>query len=136
MGANHPQVAVTLSNSASVMQGQGELDAAKAMYQRTLSIEEAALGSNHPEVAATLSNFATLLHQQGECAEAKALMKRARAIHEATRGKARPRTAATKANVLQIDREKECGVCGVHDVKLQLCGKCKLKYFCSADCQV
>ena len=63
-------------------------------------------------------------------------MKRARAIDEATRGKAHPHSANTKAGVRQIDREKACSVCGVRDVKLQKCGKCLLKYYCSADCQV
>ncbi len=63
-------------------------------------------------------------------------MKRARAIDVATRGKAHPHTANTKAIIRQIDHEKACSVCGVLDVKLQLCGKCKLKYYCSADCQV
>jgi hypothetical protein len=106
------------------------------MYQRALSIQEAALGPNHPNVAAALNNLADLLRQQGEHAEAKALMRRARAIHEATRGKAHPHTAATKAGVRRIDNEKACSVCGVRDVKLQLCGKCNLKYYCSADCQV
>ena len=106
------------------------------MYQRALSITEATLGPNHPSVAPTLRNLADLLRQQGEHAEAKALMKRARGIDEATRGKAHPRSAATKAGVRQIDREKACSVCGVRDVKLQLCGKCNLKYYCSADCQV
>ncbi len=101
-----------------------------------MSIQEAALGPYHPSVAATLTNLADLLRQQGEHAEAKALMKRARAISEATRGKAHPDTANTKAGVRQIDREKACSVCGLCDVKLQLCGKCKLKYYCSAECQV
>ena len=66
-----------------VMQGQGKLDEAKAMYRRALSIKEAALGPNHTSVAPTLHCLADLLRQQGEHAEAKALMKRARAIDEA-----------------------------------------------------
>jgi hypothetical protein len=47
-----------------VMQDKWELDAAKAMYQRALSIQEAALGPDHPSVAATLYNLAHLLRQQ------------------------------------------------------------------------
>jgi tetratricopeptide (TPR) repeat protein len=136
LDANHPELATALSNLAMVMQDQGELDAAKAMYQRALSIKEAALGPNHPSVAPTLHNLATLLHQRGEHAEAKALMKRARAINEVMRGKSHPHTAKTKAGVRHINRKKACSVCGVRDVKLQLCGKCNLKYYCSADCQV
>ncbi len=34
MGASYPEVAVSLNNLAMVMQDQGELDAAKVMYQR------------------------------------------------------------------------------------------------------
>ncbi len=66
MGANHPDVAATLSNLAVAMQGQGELDAAKVMYQRALSILEATLGPNHPDAAATLGNLGVLLNQQGK----------------------------------------------------------------------
>ena len=106
------------------------------MHQRACSILETALGPNHPDVAMTLNHIAHVLHRQGEHAEAKALLRRARVIHEATRGKAHPNVVATKADVRRIDREKTCGVCQVHHVKLQLCGKCKLKYYCSAECQV
>jgi hypothetical protein len=54
---------------------------------------------------------------------------------EATRGKAHPHTATVKANIRRIDRVKACNVCGIRDVKLQLCSKCTLKYYCSAKCQ-
>jgi hypothetical protein len=115
--SNHPIVAATLFNLV-------------------LYITEAALGPNHPTVALGLNNLADLMRQKGEHAEAKALLRRARTIHEATRGKAYPHTATVKANIRRIDRVKACNVCGIRDVKLQLCSKCTLKYYCSAKFQV
>ncbi len=42
LGPTYPDLASTLHDLAFVMQGQGELDAARALYQRALSIKEAA----------------------------------------------------------------------------------------------
>ncbi len=136
MGPNHPIVGTTLFNLAYVLQGQEEIDAAQAMNQRALSITEAAMGPNHPSVAIGLNNLADLMRQKGEHAEAKALLRQAHTIHEATRGKAHPHTATVQVNIRRIDRVKACNVCGIRDVKLQLCSKCTLKYYCSAKCQV
>jgi tetratricopeptide (TPR) repeat protein len=126
LGSNHPIVAANLFNLAYMLQGQEKIDAAQAMNQRALSITEAVMGPNHPSVAIGLNNLADLMCQIGEHAKAKALLRRAHTIHEATRGKALPHTATVKANIRHIDRVKACNVCGIRDVKLQLCSKCTL----------
>ena len=76
------------------------------------------------------------MRQQGEHAEVKDLLRRARTIHDATRGTLHPHTAAVKATIHRIGRVNACIVFGILDVKLQLCNKCTLKYYCSAEYQV
>jgi hypothetical protein len=114
------------------MQGQGELDAARALYQRALFIKEAALGPNHPSVAATLNNLAGLLHQQGVHVQAKDLIKRSIAIRQAVLPEEHPDTIGSQAGLAEIRAKMSCSKCGVRGVKLLRCSK----YYCSVDCQV
>ena len=76
------------------------------------------------------------MRQQGEHAEVKDLLRRARTIHEATGGTLHPHTTTVKATIRRIGRVKACIVFGIRDVKLQLCNKCTLKYYCSTEYQV
>jgi Tfp pilus assembly protein PilF len=106
LGADHPELATTLSSMAVVMKQQGELDAARAMFQHALSIKEAALGPKHPDLAATLHNLAGLLRQQGEHVKAKDLIKRAITIKQATLPEEHPRIANSQAALDDIRAEK------------------------------
>jgi hypothetical protein len=49
LGADHPDTAHSLSNLASVLRDQGDLDQARTLYKRALSIRKARLGPDHPD---------------------------------------------------------------------------------------
>ncbi len=49
LGPNHPRTAQSLNNLATVLRDQGDLDGARTLHQRALSIEETRLGPDHPD---------------------------------------------------------------------------------------
>ena len=51
LGDDHPDVATTYNNMASVYDNQGKYDEALAMYEKSLSIKLKKLGDDHPDVA-------------------------------------------------------------------------------------
>jgi CHAT domain-containing protein/tetratricopeptide (TPR) repeat protein len=95
LGADHPDVAASLSNLARLHQAQGEYTRAVPLYERALSIYERARGAEHPDVAAVLCNLAGLLDDQGAYARAEALYERARSIYERVFGGEHPDVATT-----------------------------------------
>src|SRR5262245_44604910 len=58
LGRDHPDVAGSLNNLASLYQGQGRYADAEPLFQRALAIYEKALGRDHPDVATPLKNLA------------------------------------------------------------------------------
>ena len=73
LGPEHPDVATSLNNLASLLKAQGSYAEARPLYERSLAIREKAFGSEHPKVAASLNNLALLLKAQGSYAEARPL---------------------------------------------------------------
>ena len=66
---------------------------AEPLYQRALSIKEAALGRNHPSIAVPLHNLALLYSEQGLYDRAEPLYQRALALREEALGKKHPDVA-------------------------------------------
>jgi tetratricopeptide (TPR) repeat protein/CHAT domain-containing protein len=81
-GPNHPDVAASLHNLATLYTEQGRYAEAEPLYRRALGINEKALGPDHPDVADNLNNLAALYKDQGRYAEAEPLYKRALVIRE------------------------------------------------------
>ena len=54
-GPDHPRVAISLNNLATLYRLQGRYGEAESFYKLSLDIKERALGSNHPEVATALN---------------------------------------------------------------------------------
>ncbi len=50
LGPDHPDVAASLNNLASLYHAQGAYERAKPLYERALAIREKALGPDHPDV--------------------------------------------------------------------------------------
>jgi len=76
LGPQHPSVAISLSNLASLYRAKGQYDHAEALYQRALVISEKALGPEHPTVAVSLNSLAVLYHAKGDYARAVPLYQR------------------------------------------------------------
>jgi Flp pilus assembly protein TadD len=54
---DHPHVAVWRNDLGSVLQALGDLEGARAQYERALAIGEAALDPDHPTVATIRGNL-------------------------------------------------------------------------------
>ncbi|KKM70124.1 hypothetical protein LCGC14_1443890 [marine sediment metagenome] len=75
-GADHPDVATSLSNLAALHYKQGQYAKAEPLYKRSLAIYEKVLGPDHPNVATILGSIAKLYRATERVAEAEVLEKR------------------------------------------------------------
>ena len=73
---------MSLNNLASLLWAQGDLAAARPLYERALAIREKVLGPGHPHTVSTLNNLARVLLDQGDLAAARAFQERAVASRE------------------------------------------------------
>ena len=80
VGPNHPDVAMSLNNLASLYHAQGQYAQAEPLYKRALAILEKALGPDHPNVAKFLSDLAALYRVTKRDEEAEILEQRAARI--------------------------------------------------------
>jgi tetratricopeptide (TPR) repeat protein/predicted Ser/Thr protein kinase len=65
LGADHPEVAISLTNIANVYTASGQHDKAEELARRALAIFEARLGADHPYTAASHNNIGNSLLEQG-----------------------------------------------------------------------
>ena len=79
-GAEHPNVAIRLSNLAALLWSTNQLTEAEPLMRRALAIDEANYGPDHPNVAIRLNNLAELLGAMNRLAEAEPFMRRHLAI--------------------------------------------------------
>jgi tetratricopeptide (TPR) repeat protein len=107
LGADHPDIAWTLSNLALVLRDQGDLAGARRLHEQTLAIREARLGTDHPDTAWTLNNLAVVLRVQGDLAGARRLHERALVIRETRLGADHLDTAWTLTNLADVLHAQE-----------------------------
>ncbi len=86
LGAEHPDVAQSLTNLANAHWRAGRYAEAESVYARSLTIYEHALGPDHPEVGKSLNNLAGAYLKEGRYAEAASLFARSLTIWEKARG--------------------------------------------------
>ena len=79
-GPDHPMLARTLNNMASLEARTGHREEAGRSLRRALDIAERRLGPEHPVYAAILGNYAAFLRQGGEKSQAKVLEARSNQI--------------------------------------------------------
>jgi tetratricopeptide (TPR) repeat protein len=82
LGADHPDVAISVSNLAVYHDELGELAEAVDLGGRAVEIAERALGPDHPRAALFLSNYSEYLARSGRWDEATSAAARALAIFE------------------------------------------------------
>jgi tetratricopeptide (TPR) repeat protein len=82
LGAEHPDVANSLANLATVYHAMGDYAAAEPLLRQALAINRKALGEDHPNVALTLCNLTWLCVATGRGAEALELMTQAAVIDD------------------------------------------------------
>jgi tetratricopeptide (TPR) repeat protein/predicted Ser/Thr protein kinase len=99
LGADHLEVASTLSSLAGVAWGEGKYAEARGYQERSLAITEKALGAGHPEVANALSNLGVLAKSEGNYEQARIYGERALVIWETTLGPEHSDVAYALANL-------------------------------------
>jgi tetratricopeptide (TPR) repeat protein len=80
LGADHPDITVSLHSLAELYRVQGRYDKAEPLYLRAVATAEKTLGPDHTGVAVLLENYATLLRQMRRESEAAAMQARAQVI--------------------------------------------------------
>ncbi|MEZ4449668.1 MAG: serine/threonine-protein kinase [Nannocystaceae bacterium] len=86
-----------------------EYEEARALYERALAIEEAALGPRHLGIANLLNDLGILRFRMEAYDEAGALHERALAIREAALGPDHPDVAASLSNLANVRIEQGAG---------------------------
>ncbi len=105
LGADHPDVATSLNNLASVELQRGELDRAEELYKRSLDISKSTLGEWHPDVAESLSNLAIVAYNRGNREETLRLDEQALQIREHSLGRDHPDVAISLSALATTKRE-------------------------------
>ncbi len=103
-GPDYPQVALSLSNLAELLQATNRLDEAEPLYRRALGIDEARYGPGHPNIARDLNSLALLFLATNRLAEAEPLFRRALAVFEKSFGPDHPRVATSLNNLAELFR--------------------------------
>jgi tetratricopeptide (TPR) repeat protein len=78
LGPDHPHVAVSLTDLASLYQARGCYTDPEPLYRRARSIVEKPLGPDRPDIATSLIYLAGLYKSRGRYADAEPLYKQAR----------------------------------------------------------
>ncbi|MBZ5638111.1 MAG: serine/threonine-protein kinase [Acidobacteriia bacterium] len=102
LGPNHPDVAESLNNLASLHWFEGKYAEAESLYKRSLEIWEKTLGPDHPDVAKSLNNLALVYWNEGKYAEAVPLAKRSLDIWEKALGPEHPDVARSLNGLASI----------------------------------
>jgi hypothetical protein len=64
-GPDHPDVATDLNNLTGLLRAQGELAAARPLFERALAIVEGVLGPNHPTTDTVRGNLIEVIEETG-----------------------------------------------------------------------
>jgi tetratricopeptide (TPR) repeat protein len=99
LGDKHPDVALSLSNLANALDGQGKHVEAEELHRQDLALSRELLGDEHPHTGTSYGNLAICLHNQRRYADADPSYRRALAIREKVFGKDHPQTALSCNNL-------------------------------------
>jgi hypothetical protein len=87
---------------ASLLQAQGDLTAARPLFERALAIQEKALGPEHPYACVCPNNLSSVLRDQGDLAAARPLYERSLAICEKALGPEHRITVRVRSNYVRL----------------------------------
>ena len=99
LGPAHHDTLHSVDALAGLLASQGDLHAARALYERAVAMREEILGAGHPGTAASLSHLAGTLHRLGDHGAARPLYERVLATYEDALGPDHPNTATALHNL-------------------------------------
>ena len=102
LGAEHPDVASSLNNLASLYDAQGRYTEAEPLYIQALDMKKKLLGSEHLSVANSLNNLAGLYSAQGRYTEAEPLYIQALDMRKKLLGAEHPSVATSLNNLAAL----------------------------------
>jgi CHAT domain-containing protein/Tfp pilus assembly protein PilF len=104
LGANHPLVAATLSNVATLHQALGNYDRAATLLQRALTITAQVSGIDSLDYALQLNNLAEVYRAEGNYTQAEELHLKSIAIRETRLQPTDPSLASAYNNLAEVYR--------------------------------
>ena len=96
-GSDHPDVAASYNNIASIYQTQGKYEEALELHSKSLDIKTRIYGGdNHPDVATSIKNIGIVYHNKGDRAAATEMCTKAYHIFLKVLGPHHPETQGLK----------------------------------------
>lgn len=102
LGPNHPDVATSLNNLASLLQQTGDAEGAEEFYRQALAIRESQTPLDRPALAGVLNNLGTLHRRTGKLESAESHMRRANQLWEEALGTSHPSVAVGLNNLAEL----------------------------------
>jgi tetratricopeptide (TPR) repeat protein len=102
LGEEHPDVANSLNNLASLYGSQGKYEKAEPLSVQALELYKRLLGEEHPDVATSLNNLASLYHSQGKYEQAEPLYVKALELYKQLLGEEHPDVAISIDNLASL----------------------------------
>ncbi|MBW4661067.1 MAG: tetratricopeptide repeat protein [Drouetiella hepatica Uher 2000/2452] len=102
LGQEHPAVASSLNNLASLYESQGRYEAAEPLYVQALEMRQRLLGQEHPDVALSLNNLAHLYSSQGRYEAAEPSYVQALEMRQRLLGQEHPDVARSLNNLAYL----------------------------------
>ncbi|MEQ9480760.1 tetratricopeptide repeat protein [Coleofasciculus sp. F4-SAH-05] len=99
LGDEHPSVAISLNNLATLYWYQGRYAEAEPLFLQALELKKRRLGDGHPSVATSLNNLALLYSSQGRYGEAESLYQQALELRKRWLGDDHPHVATSLNNL-------------------------------------
>ena len=104
LGPEHPSVATTMNNLASLYEARGDSERALALYKESLQFARRVLGDSHPDVARILNNLAGCLKQLGRYDDSVGYYRQALEIMERMLGLKNEQTRTLRANLSAAEK--------------------------------
>ncbi|MBE8998795.1 tetratricopeptide repeat protein [Nostoc sp. LEGE 12447] len=102
LGEEHPDVAQSLNNLATLYDSQGRYNQTEPLYIQALALRRKLLGEEHPSVAESLNNLALLYYSQGRYSEAEPIYIQALALRRKLLGEEHPDVAISLNNLATL----------------------------------
>lgn len=107
LGAEHPDVALSLNNLAALYSNQGRYSEAEPLYQQALAMRQKLLGAEHPYTAVSLWSLGVLYTNQSRLAEAEPLLLKALQICQQALGNDHPWTTGVQQSLSRVQQAME-----------------------------
>jgi len=102
LGADHLDVAASLSHLATLRLDTGDYVGAETLHREALAIRRKRLGNEHPDVAASLDSLAGAVHEKGDYAAAEGFYREALVMRRKLLGNDHPDVARTLNNLSTV----------------------------------